>query len=74
MGKGAEEWRAETKRRQHAQEENDVSRFSKEDCCRSTSEMGEVEGCRKEVGVRHVACSFREGRSRRMCCRERLSF
>jgi hypothetical protein len=52
MGKGAEAWRAETKRRQHAEEENDVSRRSKEDCRRSTSAMGEGEGCSKEVCIR----------------------
>jgi hypothetical protein len=49
MGKGAEEWRAEAQRRQHADKENDVSRRSKEDCCRSTDEMGEGKGCAKEV-------------------------
>jgi hypothetical protein len=52
MGEGAQGWRAETKCHQHAEKENDVSRRSEEDCCRSTSEMGESEGCAEEDGVR----------------------
>jgi hypothetical protein len=48
MGKGTEEWRAETKRCQHTQKENDVSRRSKEDCSSAASAMGEGEGCPKE--------------------------
>ncbi|MGO9087613.1 MAG: hypothetical protein ACLQBK_20540 [Candidatus Sulfotelmatobacter sp.] len=51
MGKGAEECRTETKRRQHAEEENDVSRRSKEDCRSTASKMGEGKGCSKEVGL-----------------------
>ena len=52
MGKGARECRTETERCQHAQKENDVSRRSKEDCRRSTSAMGEGEGCPKEVRLK----------------------
>jgi hypothetical protein len=52
MGKGAEEWRAEAQRRQHAEKENDVSRRPEEDCRSTTSEMGEGEGCSKEVRIR----------------------
>ena len=44
LGEGAEEWRAETKRRQHAKEENDVSRRSKENRRSPTAEMGEGQG------------------------------
>ena len=51
VGKGAEEWRAETKRRRHAEEENDVSRRSKEDCRSPTGEMGEVQGGEEEGSV-----------------------
>ena len=51
MGKGAEEWRAETKRRQHAEKENDVSRRSKEDCRCAKAKMGEGQGGSKEGGV-----------------------
>jgi hypothetical protein len=52
MGKGPEECRTETERGQHAEKENDVSRRPEEDCSGPTSEMGEGEGCSKEVGVR----------------------
>jgi hypothetical protein len=52
MGKGEGQWQAKTKRRQHAQEEDDVSRRSQENCSRTTSAVGEAEGCSKEVGVR----------------------
>jgi hypothetical protein len=52
MGEGAKEWRAETERRQHAEKENDVNRRSKENCRSPTSEMGEGEGCAKEVRIR----------------------
>jgi len=50
--KGARECRTETERSQHAEKEDDVSRRSKENCRRTTSEMGEGQGCSKEVGVR----------------------
>jgi hypothetical protein len=52
MGKGAEERRTKTERCQHAEKEDDVSRRSKENCCRSTSAMGEGEGCSKEVRLK----------------------
>jgi hypothetical protein len=43
LGEGAGEERAETERARHAQEENDVSRRSEEDCSSPTSAMGEAE-------------------------------
>jgi hypothetical protein len=49
LGESAEERRAEAERRQHAKEENDVSRRSKEDCRRSTSAVDESKGGSKEV-------------------------
>ena len=52
LGKGAQEWRAEAERCQHAQEEDDVSRRPEEDCSSPTSAMGESEGCPEEVRVR----------------------
>ena len=52
MDKGAEERRAETKRCQNAQKENDVSRRSKENCRSPKAEMGEGKNRPKEVGVR----------------------
>jgi hypothetical protein len=55
MGEGAEEWRAETKRSQHAEKENDVSRRSKEDCCCAKAKMGESKGCSKEVCLENPA-------------------
>ena len=51
MGKGAEERRAETKRCQNAQKENDVGCRSKEDCRCTTGAVGEGQGCTEEVGV-----------------------
>jgi hypothetical protein len=47
--KGAGEYRTKTERRQHAEKEDDVSRRSKENCRRSTSAVGEGEGCPEEV-------------------------
>jgi hypothetical protein len=41
LGEGAAERRAEAQCRQHAQEENDVSRCSKEDCRSTTGTVGE---------------------------------
>ena len=61
MGKGAEECRTETERRQHAQEEDDVSRRSKKNCRSPTSEMGEGEGCPEEVCVRDQPPTLRCG-------------
>src|ERR1700733_1321397 len=52
MGKGAEEWRAEAQRGQHAEKEDDVSRRSKENCRSSTGALGEGEGCPKEVRLK----------------------
>ena len=52
MREGAEEGQAETKRRQHAEEENDVIRRSKEDCRRAKAKMGESKGCSKEVWLK----------------------
>ena len=50
MGKRAEVWWSETKRCEHAQEENDVSSGPQENRSRTKSKMGEGEGCR-EVGL-----------------------
>ena len=52
MGKGANQERAETERRQHAQEEDDVSRRSEEDCRSTASAMGKGQGCSEEVSIR----------------------
>jgi hypothetical protein len=52
MGKGARECRTETERSRHAEKEDDVSRRSQKDCRSPTSEMGEGEGCGKEVGLK----------------------
>jgi len=55
MGKGTGQRWAETKRRQHAEKENDVSRCSKEDCSSPKAEMGESKGCPEEVSIiRHL--------------------
>jgi hypothetical protein len=62
LGKGAEEWRAETKRCEHAQEENDVSRQSNENCRSATGEMGEdqssAEIVPKDASTRHTLGFF----------------
>ncbi|MFY9908979.1 MAG: hypothetical protein WCF22_10625 [Candidatus Sulfotelmatobacter sp.] len=53
MGKGANQERAETERRQHAQEEDDVSRRSEEDCRSTASTMGKSQGCPEEISIRN---------------------
>jgi hypothetical protein len=45
MGEGAQQWRAQAERRQHAQEENDVASGPQEDRGSTTSAVGESEGC-----------------------------
>lgn len=52
MGDGAGEERAEAERGQYAQEKNNVSRRSEEDCRRAKSEMGEDQSCAKKDSVR----------------------
>jgi hypothetical protein len=44
VGKGAGEFWTKAELGQHAQEEDDVSRRSEEDCCSATGEVGEVQG------------------------------
>jgi hypothetical protein len=51
VGKGAGECWTKTERAEHAQEEDDVSRRSEEDCRSTTSAVGEVQGG-EEGGLR----------------------
>jgi len=55
LGKGANEDRAEAERRQHAQEEDDVSRRSEEDCRSPKAQMGEGQNRSEEVGLTDTA-------------------
>jgi hypothetical protein len=47
LGKGTRERRAEAKRRQHAEKENDVSRRPEEDCSSATSAVARVKAAKK---------------------------
>jgi hypothetical protein len=52
MGEGAQQWRAQAERRQHAQEENDVASGPQEDRGSTRSAVGESEGCAEKVRAR----------------------
>jgi len=51
VGEGTKGWRADTERRQYAQEENDVPSRPEENRCCSTGAMGEGEGYAEEIGL-----------------------